>query len=147
MSPRLLNVGYGTPFHSSSQFFSKPDRQNFLLPAPNVSAQHNILVGLGLPNTPAFQDINDPSQRRNALQSRHSNPFEQRNQANLNMGVPSNAYSLSHNPDTNPDSNHSNHPNRGSRGGGGGGGNYPSGGEGANRQLRWRPLWESGWRK
>jgi len=24
-SPRMLNVGYGTPFHSSSQFFDKPD--------------------------------------------------------------------------------------------------------------------------
>ena len=26
-SPRMLNVGYGTPFRSSSQFFDKPDRQ------------------------------------------------------------------------------------------------------------------------
>jgi len=78
-SPCMLNVGYGTPFHSSSQFFNRPDRQRFPMPAPSVLSAQNVLVGLGLPNTPAFQNIEDLPVRRNLMWSRHSNPFEQRN--------------------------------------------------------------------
>lgn len=78
-SPQMMNVGYGTPFRSSSQFFDKPDQQRFPLPAPSVLARQNVLVGLGLPNTPAFQEMDDPPRTRNTLQSRQSNPFEQRN--------------------------------------------------------------------
>jgi len=115
-SPHMLNIGYGTPFHSSSQFFDKPDRQKFPLPAPSVLAGQNVLVGLGLPNTPAFQNIDNPPQKRNVLQSRHSNPFEQRNQLNVGTGAPSGSYNFPHNPDTSPDSNHSHCPTCGGGG-------------------------------
>lgn len=131
-SPRMLNVGYGTPFRSSSQFFDKPDRQKFPLPIPTVLAKQNVLVGLGLPNTPAFQNIDDPPPRRTLLQSRQSNPFEQGNSANVNAGRPVNSFNYSSNPNTNADSNnHSNRPSRGTGGGGGGNGD-PSGGSGGN---------------
>ena len=131
VSPRMLNVGYGTPFRSSSQFFDKPDRQKFPLPATSVLSKQNVLVGLGLPNTPAFQDIDDPPRRKNALPSRPSNPFEQRNQANINVGSSSGPYGPSRNSDVDPDSNHSSRLNRGLGGGGGGNGN-PSGSGGGS---------------
>ena len=136
VSPRQLNVGFGTPFRSSSQFFNKPDRQRFPLPSSDVLSQQNVLVGLGLPNTPAFQGLENPSHKRSTLQSRRSNPFEQKNQANSNTGVASTSYNLPHSLDINPNSSHSNRPNPGPGGGGGGGnGDDPpgSGGGGSNR--------------
>ena len=81
-SPRVLNVGYGTPFKSSSQFFVRPGGVS--LPPPETMSQQNVLVGLGLPQTPAFENISvakDPHQppRLGAqLRSRESNPFEGR---------------------------------------------------------------------
>lgn len=129
-SPQMLNVGYGTPFRSSSQFFDKPDRQKFPLPVPTILSKQNVLVGLGLPNTPAFQDLDDPPRRRNTLQSRRSNPFEQRDQANINMEPSSSAYDLPSNSNTNSNPNHANQPNHGS-----GGNGDPSGGGGGNNCI------------
>ena len=81
-SPRILNVGYGTPFKSSSQFFVRPG--GIPLPPPETQAQQNVLVGLALPHTPAFENVakakeSHQSQRANPqLQPRQSNPFEGR---------------------------------------------------------------------
>ena len=79
-SPRVLNVGYGTPFKSSSQFFVRP---GIPLPPSETSTQKNVLLGLGLPRTPAFESISstkakDPRNSQRPLQSRASNPFEGR---------------------------------------------------------------------
>ena len=107
-SPHMLNVSYGTPFRSSSQFFDKPDRQRFPLPAPSVLSKQNVLVGLGLPNTPAFQNIDDVPPRRQHPQSRQLNPFERRNQANIQVGTLSDSLHLPHGSAMNSDSNNSN---------------------------------------
>jgi len=133
-SPRMLNISYSTPFHSSSWFFDKPDLQRFPLPASSVLSKQNVLVGLGLPNTPAFQNIEDPPLRRIHPQSRQSNPFEQRNRSNTNIGVASDSFHLPHNSIVDPDSNNSNHPTRGSGGGGGGSGDPPGGDGNASRE-------------
>lgn len=127
VSPRMLNVGYGTPFHSSSHFFNRPDRQKFPLPASSVMSRQNILVRLGLPNTPAFQNLEDPLQRRNFPQSRQSNPFEQRNIVSL-----SGTHNHTHNLIINSDSNQHNQ----GLGGQGGRGNNPTGGGGGNEECR-----------
>ena len=68
-SPRVLNVGFGTPFKSSSQFFTRPG--GIPLPSAGTMSQQNVLVGLGLPHTPVFEDIPNP---RNAHQSQRGNP-------------------------------------------------------------------------
>lgn len=131
-SPRMLNIGYGTPFRSSSQFFDKPDRQRFPLPAPSVLARQNVLVGLGLPNTPAFQNIENPPPRRLHAQSRQSNPFQQRNQTNLNIGVPSDSLNLPRDSGF----NNSGHLGQGTGGRGGSGSSNPSGGSGGGNGGR-----------
>ena len=79
-SPRIVNIGYGTPFKSSSQFFVRP---GIPLPPPETLTQKNVLVGLALPQTPAFENISNPrtSETQNVqrpLQPRASNPFEGR---------------------------------------------------------------------
>ena len=78
-SPRIVNVGYGTPFKSSSQFFVRP---GIPLPPSETLTQRNVLVGLGLPETPAFENIsNTKATTRNSqrpIQPRASNPFEGR---------------------------------------------------------------------
>ena len=130
-SPQMMNVGYGTPFRSSSQFFDKPDQQRFLLPAPSVLARQNVLVGLGLPNTPAFQEIDDPPRTRNTLQSRQSNPFEQRNRTNINLGSTAGPSIPPRNSEANPYSNIPNCRNYGSGGSGGGSRDPPEGGNGS----------------
>ena len=77
-SPRIMNVGFGTPFKSSSQFFVRP---GIPLPRPETSSQRNVLLGLGLPKTPAFESITSEKPRdsrnpqRHHPQSRVSNPF------------------------------------------------------------------------
>ena len=55
-SPRVMNVGYGTPFKSSSQFFVRP---GIPLPPSETLTQKSILLGLGLPRIPAFENISD----------------------------------------------------------------------------------------
>ena len=81
-SPRVLNVGYGTPFKSSSQFFTRPG--GVPLPPTETISQRNVLVGLGLPHTPAFENIPNtreaPQASKSATQvrSQASNPFEGR---------------------------------------------------------------------
>ena len=81
-SPRVLNVGYGTPFKSSSQFFIRPG--GIPLPPPETLNQQNVIVGLGLPHTPAFESISSarearlPQRTNPQPQSRPSNPFEGR---------------------------------------------------------------------
>ena len=81
-SPRVLNVGYGTPFKSSSQFFVRPG--GIPLPPPEVQKQQNVLVGLALPHTPAFEgipstkELRQPQKNNSHPQSRPSNPFEGR---------------------------------------------------------------------
>ena len=81
-SPQVLNVGYGTPFKSSSQFFVRPG--GIPLPLAKTQAQQNVLVGLGLPQTPAFESIPSSNKSRQLPktnpqpQSRPSNPFEGR---------------------------------------------------------------------
>jgi len=80
-SPQILNVGYGTPFKSSSQFFVRPGGVS--LPPPETVAQQNVLVGLGLPHTPAFENIameisHQPPRVSAQIRSRVSNPFEGR---------------------------------------------------------------------
>ena len=72
-SPKVLNVGYGTPFKYSSQFFVRP---GIPLPTSETLSQKSVLLGLGLPQTPAFENISGEQQR--ALQLRASNPFEGR---------------------------------------------------------------------
>ena len=79
-SPQIVNIGYGTPFKSSSQFFVRP---GIPLPPPETLTQKNVLVGLALPQMPAFEDISNSrvSEAQNVqkpLQSRASNPFEGR---------------------------------------------------------------------
>ena len=79
-SPRIVNIGYGTPFKSSSQFFVRP---GIPLPPPETLTQKNVLVGLALPQTPVFKNISNPrtSETQNVqrpLQPRASNPFEGR---------------------------------------------------------------------
>jgi len=82
LSPRLLNVGNGTPFKSSSQFFTRPG--GVPLPPPGTMSQQNVLVGLGLPQTPAFENIStvtntqQPTRVGTPIRSRASNPFEGR---------------------------------------------------------------------
>ena len=68
-SPCVLNVGFGTPFKSSSQFFTRLG--GIPLPSAGTMSQQNILVGLGLPHTLAFEDIPNP---RNAHQTQRGNP-------------------------------------------------------------------------
>ena len=81
-SPRVLNVGYGTPFKSSSQFFTRPG--GVPLPPPEITSQQNVLLGLGLPHTPAFENIAtskdnyQPTRVSTQIRSRASNPFEGR---------------------------------------------------------------------
>ena len=81
-SPRVLNIGYGTPFKSSSQFFVRPG--GIQLPPAETQAQQNVLVGLGLPRTPAFDSIPSSNESRQLPktnpqpQSRPSNPFKGR---------------------------------------------------------------------
>lgn len=81
-SPRVLNVGYGTPFKSSLQFFVRPG--GISLPPPEVQRQQNVLVGLALPQTPAFESIPSvgescqPQRTSSQFQSQPSNPFEGR---------------------------------------------------------------------
>ena len=79
-SPRVLNVGYGTPFKSSSQFFVRP---GIPLPPSETLSQKSVLLGLGLPETPAFENISsvqakDTRNFQKSLQPRASNPFEGR---------------------------------------------------------------------
>ena len=80
-SPHIVNVGYGTPFKSSSQFFVRP---GIPLPPLETLMQRNVLVGLGLPQTPAFENLlntkakNDPRNLQRPIQPRASNPFEGR---------------------------------------------------------------------
>ena len=79
-SPRVLNVGYGTPFKSSSQFFVRP---GIPLPPSEALSQKSVLLGLGLPKTPAFENISNAQVRdtrniQKTLQPRASNPFEGR---------------------------------------------------------------------
>ena len=79
-SPRIVNIRYGTPFKSSSQFFV---RLGIPLPPPETLTQKNVLVGLALPQTPAFEDIlnsrvSEAQNVQKPLQSRASNPFEGR---------------------------------------------------------------------
>ena len=88
-SPRIMNVGFGTPFKSSSQFFVRP---GIPLPRPETSSQKNVLLGLGLPQTPAFENITserstEPRNPQKQLQPRASNPFEGRD-APPHMSVP-----------------------------------------------------------
>jgi len=45
-SPQILNIGYGTPFKSSSQFFIRPS--GIPLPSSETQTQQNVLVGPGL---------------------------------------------------------------------------------------------------
>ena len=64
-SPHVLNVGYGTLFKSSSQFFTRPG--GLILLPPETMSQQNVLLGLALPHTPAFKNIidaGDPLQPR-----------------------------------------------------------------------------------
>ena len=81
-SPRVLNVGYGTPFKSSSQFFTRPG--GIALPPPETASQQNVLLGLALPHTPAFENIAttkdslQSSRNNTQIRSRISNPFEGR---------------------------------------------------------------------
>ena len=81
-SPHVLNVGYGTPFKSSSQFFMSPGGVS-LLP-PEITSQQNVLLGLGLPHTPAFENIvtskdnYQPTRVSTQIRSWASNPFEGR---------------------------------------------------------------------
>lgn len=81
-SPRVLNVGYGTPFKSSSQFFTRPG--GIPLPSSDTMSQQNVLVGLGLPHTPAFENVpitrdSQPSANvTTQIRSRASNPFKGR---------------------------------------------------------------------
>ena len=63
-SPRIVNIGYGTPFKSSSQFFVRP---GIPLPPPGTLSQKNVLVGLALPQTPAFEDISNSNASINSL--------------------------------------------------------------------------------
>ena len=75
-----MNVGYGTPFKSSSQFFMRP---GIPLPPSETLSQKSVLLGLGLPQTPAFENIADVQNKdtwnmQKPLQSRASNPFEGR---------------------------------------------------------------------
>jgi len=56
-SPCILNVGYGTPFKSSSQIFTRPGGV-ILLPS-ETTLQQNVLLGLALPHAPAFENIID----------------------------------------------------------------------------------------
>jgi len=75
-----MNVGYGTPFKSSSQFFIRP---GIPLPSHEMLLQRNVLVGLGLPQTPAFKNLSslramDPCTYLRHIQLRASNPFEGR---------------------------------------------------------------------
>ena len=79
-SPRVMNVGYGTPFKSSSQFFVRP---GIPLPPSETLSQKSVLPGLGLPQTLAFENIADVQNKdtrnmQKPLQSRASNPFEGR---------------------------------------------------------------------
>jgi len=82
LSPQIMNIGYGTPFKSSSQFFV---RLGLPLPPQETSSQRNILVGLGLPHTPAFKNLSslktgggDSYSHPRPIQPRASNPFEGR---------------------------------------------------------------------
>ena len=81
-SPRVLNVGYGTPFKLSSQFFTRPG--GVPLPPTETVSQRNVLVGLGLPHTPAFKNIPNTREALQAsksatqIRSQASNPFEGR---------------------------------------------------------------------
>jgi len=79
-SLRIMNVGYRTPFKSSSQFFVRP---RIPLPSHEMLLQRNVLVGLGLPQTPAFENLSslratDPHTYPRHIQLRASNPFEGR---------------------------------------------------------------------
>ena len=67
-SPRVLNIGYGTPFKSSSQFFTRPG--GIALPPPETASQQNVLLGLALPHTPAFENI---ATTKDSLQSSRDN--------------------------------------------------------------------------
>lgn len=81
-SPHILNVGYSTPFKSSSQFFSRPG--GVQLPSSGTMSQQNVLMGLALPNTPAFENIlssgNSYQTQRvsSQIRSHPSNPFKGR---------------------------------------------------------------------
>jgi hypothetical protein len=55
LSPQVLNVGYGTPFKSSSHFVERLG--GIPLPPLEIQKQQNVIVGLGLPHTPAFENI------------------------------------------------------------------------------------------
>ena len=79
-SPRVMNIGYGTPFKSSSQFFVRP---GIPLPPSEILSQKSVLLGLRLPQTPAFENIVDVQNKdtrnmQKPLQLRASNPFKGR---------------------------------------------------------------------
>lgn len=79
-SPQVMNVGYGTPFKSSSQFFIRP---SIPLPPSEMLTQKSILLGLGLLQTPAFENISSSQARdmqdyQRPFKSKASNPFEGR---------------------------------------------------------------------
>ena len=81
-SPRIMNVGFGTPFKLSSQFFTRPGGVS--LPPVGTMSQQNVLLGLALPHTPAFEsipasnDVRQPLRLNLQIRSRASNPFEGR---------------------------------------------------------------------
>jgi len=81
-SPHILNMGYGTLFKSSSQFFTRLG--GITLPSTRTMSQQNILVGLGLPHTPAFENIPSSGNSHqlqkggSQIRSQASNPFKGR---------------------------------------------------------------------
>ena len=81
-SPQILNVEYGTPFKSSSQFFIRPS--GMPLPSSEAQTQQNVLIGPGLLCTPAFENISSakeschPQMANSQFQSQPSNPFKGR---------------------------------------------------------------------
>ena len=81
-SLQIVNIGYRTPFKSSSQFFVRPS--GIPLPSSEAQTQQNVLVGLGLPHTLAFENISSAKESRHSqmansqFQSQPSNPFEGR---------------------------------------------------------------------